>query len=119
MVFIGALEDITSYSVDDTAHVTLSNDPSRLDVQIPAAATWIRIIGKGIYEMEGEIGNEYDSFTTSWKGKKGWSKERFAFWRERFQELGETKGIRERTREVAMEAGRLMIEIEAGNRVGE
>lgn len=89
-----------------------------LDATVPAAAAWIRINAKGVYEMEGEMNGEYAYNPTNWKGKVGWSKERFRFWRDRFEAISGFKGIEGRTRRDAREAAEIMRKIDEENNSG-
>lgn len=89
-------------------------DIRSLNSWVPAAATWIKVIGRGLYEMEGPMGDEYDWVTTNWKGAKGWSKERFAYWRERFEWISKATVLDRSTKNDAKEAAELMKAIESG-----
>jgi hypothetical protein len=85
---------------------------------IPAAAVWIEICGKEIYAQEGEIAGGWpgdDNETSEWNGKRGSSKERFAFWRSRFQDLStyHKGGINEEVRKTSRETADLMVKIES------
>ena len=58
-----------------------------LNAKVPAAAQWVMSTGQRLYEMEGDISGEYDwqneALNSKWTCGKGYSKERFAFWRDR------------------------------------
>lgn len=90
----------------------VSIDSKELDGLVPAAAVWIKIVGKEIYQSEGTMEGEYDYITSDWKGEKGWSKARWVFWRERFTTMGKSEALSETTRDVANEAAELMKKIE-------
>jgi hypothetical protein len=45
-------------------------------------------------KKSGPIAFEYDWDESDSKGKKGWSKERFEFWRKRFEQIGDLKNDR-------------------------
>ncbi|KAF2866052.1 hypothetical protein BDV95DRAFT_553144 [Massariosphaeria phaeospora] len=83
-----------------------------LNFWIPGAAVWIKINGKGIYDMKGKMGREYDWVPTNWKGLKGWSKERFGYWRERFEWVSTVEVLDSRTKGDAREAAKIMKSIE-------
>ena len=87
-------------------------DIRSLDFWIPGAAAWIKINGKGIYDMEGKMSREYDWDKSNWEGPKGWSKERFGYWRERFEWVSTVEALDNRTRDDAKEAVIIMKKIE-------
>ncbi|KAF1950570.1 hypothetical protein CC80DRAFT_539604 [Byssothecium circinans] len=87
-------------------------DIKSLNFWIPGAAVWIKIDGKGIYEMAGKMSREYDWDKTNWKGPKGWSKERFGYWRERFAWVSTVETLERRTKVDAREAANIMKDIE-------
>lgn len=107
---------------EDEDNITLRDellnkrDIRRLNYWAPAAAAWIKYDGKGIYEMnEPMIGDDYDNFEyTNWKGK-GFSKERFHYWRERFEWVSKVTALDHDTRRRAAEAVELMKQIEGGD----
>jgi hypothetical protein len=47
-------------------------------------------------------------------GKKGFSKERYAFWRQRFEEISELEGFDSWSQESAKKAAEAMKQVEAG-----
>jgi hypothetical protein len=89
-----------------------------LNAKIPAAAQWIKHVGQRLYEMEGELAGEgdwqNDRFNVKWTGSKGWSKERFAFWRERFEWMTTITALEKSTQRIARECAGRMKEIEGG-----
>lgn len=94
---------------------TLENTPSdinELNGKVPAAAVWININGNDIYEAKGHITGEYDYETSEWKGEKGWSKERWAFWKDRFAAISKEETLSLETREIAKKAAESMGKIE-------
>ena len=97
----------------------LENEPDRrarafhtqgpiLDCDVPIAAQWIKhcghvLIGSTpVSETWGKSGN-------LWKGKPGFSPERWHFWKQRFGEMREHDQVNEQTKEVAAEAYDLMV----------
>jgi hypothetical protein len=97
-----------SILVAQREHELELHDIKRLDNWIPAASVWIQINAQGLYEMEGPMNTEREWIVTNWKGKRGWSKERYGFWRERFEVIGDIGELEEKTRELAREAAKIM-----------
>ncbi|KAF2258733.1 hypothetical protein CC78DRAFT_537558 [Lojkania enalia] len=82
----------------------------KYDAKIPAAAVWVLALGKLLYEREEDLtptspnqGNPGKG-GVFWKGKPEFSKERFALWKKRFQELGQMTSLKEETKAMAQEA---------------
>lgn len=50
-----------------------------------------------------------------WDGKKGFCKERWEFWRERFFELSDESRVNQRNRDAARKAGEVMLCIDRGS----
>jgi len=88
---------------------------SQLDALVPALAMWIRINCKGIYEMTGTMTGDTDHRVLLWKGTKGWSKERFNFWRQRFEAISQISELEQKTRDDAKEAAILMRKVQEEN----
>jgi hypothetical protein len=98
------------------AHQLELRNIQTLNSTVPAAAVWFKINAKGLYECEGgSVGNEAPWNQSNWKGPKGWSKERFAYWRERFGWISNVSELDMETREAAKEAAEAIKEVEAGN----
>ncbi|KAI9931377.1 hypothetical protein ASPWEDRAFT_169780 [Aspergillus wentii DTO 134E9] len=88
-------------------------DIRTLNANAPAAAQWIKYCGKEIYNMEGSLGREVTIITTKWTGKPpGWSKERWAFWKERFEWIAGVTALDRKTRRIAKETAEEMSRIE-------
>jgi len=89
-----------------------------LNAKIPAAAQWIQITGQRLYEMEGKLEGEHDwqdeALNSKWKGGKGWSKERFVFWRERFEWMTTITALEKSTQRIARDCAERMKKIEEG-----
>ncbi|KAF2638024.1 hypothetical protein P280DRAFT_405719 [Massarina eburnea CBS 473.64] len=87
-----------------------------LNAKVPAAAQWIRWVGQRVYEMEGEIEGEFEwqneALNSKWNGEKGCSKERFAFWRKRFEWISTVTALEKDTQRIARECAELMKKIE-------
>ena len=85
-----------------------------LNIRVPELAPWIQFVGRQIYEMEGEI--LYENFkATTWTGPKGWSKVRFAYWRERFEWISKVTALDRETRRLARDSVVIMQKIERGD----
>lgn len=86
---------------------------------IPAAASWIEVLGAEIYEWDeeyesGPLVGAPGSGGPLWKGKHGFCKERWKLWRDRFGEAARKEDESEQVRRVAGEAELMMKEIETG-----
>lgn len=91
-----------------------------LEAWIPAAAAWIEVLGAEIYEWD----DEYESGRLVgapgrggplWKGKHGFSTERWKLWRERFGETAKKEDEPDHVRRVAEDSELMMKEIEGGD----
>ncbi|GAB1195402.1 hypothetical protein APSETT444_004661 [Aspergillus pseudonomiae] len=96
---------------DKRDHFLEEIDIRTLNGWIPGAAQWIMLCGKEIYEMEGSMGREWP---TKWTGTEGWSKERWAFWRQRFEWASTVTALDRKTRQLAREMVDEMRRIEEG-----
>jgi hypothetical protein len=89
-----------------------------LNDKIPYAAQWIRLVGDRMYRMEGKLENEHDwqneALNCKWTAPKGWSKQRFSFWRERFEWMTTITALEKSTQKVANECADIMRNIEGG-----
>lgn len=93
------------------------------DAYVPAAAVWILGMGRDLSSKEEDLtpkdqkqGNPGRGGEL-WKGKAEFSKDRWAFWKERFAEVGQMKDVREGTRNVARDAVQHMERAETFERV--
>ncbi|RAL15960.1 DUF3632 domain-containing protein [Aspergillus homomorphus CBS 101889] len=86
-------------------------DVRTLNGFVPAAAVWIGYCGKEIFEKEGSLGREIAAYD-KWKGQGGWSKERWAFWKERFEWISNVTALDRKTRRIAKETVEWMGQIE-------
>lgn len=95
---------------EECAYELECRDVRVLEYWAPAAAVWMKIDARGIYEMEGKISeaDEEDWDPTMWKGQKGWSKERFAYWIERFEWISKVTVLSRSTRKEAADAAESM-----------
>lgn len=95
-----------------------SSAVQKYDAYVPAAAAWIFGEGKKLYLTEMDLTpsdrNQGDPGRGGdlWKGKAEYSKERWAFWKQRFEEISEKTDLREETRKIAREAAVTMSEAE-------
>ncbi|KAH3939849.1 hypothetical protein HBI24_226770 [Parastagonospora nodorum] len=89
-----------------------------LNAKIPAAAQWLQHVGRRLYDMQGNMTGEHDWQTAvlnpKWTGAKGYSKERFVFWRERFEWMTKVTALEKETQKLAQECADKMKEIENG-----
>ncbi|KAK8863408.1 hypothetical protein PGQ11_009643 [Apiospora arundinis] len=86
---------------DPNAEITV------LDALVPAAAQWILNCPRELYEKAaagGEMDSEYDHNGTNFGTKKGWSLDRWAYWRKRFEEISNMEQLEDSTRRIAKEA---------------
>ncbi|KAG6010972.1 hypothetical protein E4U43_008513 [Claviceps pusilla] len=95
---------------EECAYELECRDVRVLDYWAPAAAAWMKIDARGIYEMEGQMSqaDDEDWDPTTWKGPKGWSKERFAYWMERFEWISKVTVLQRSTRKDAADAAENM-----------
>ncbi|KAH9883822.1 hypothetical protein F4778DRAFT_788191 [Xylariomycetidae sp. FL2044] len=84
-----------------------------LNYWVPGTAVWFKFNSKGIYDLEGPMEHEYDWNTVdcNWKGPKGWSKERFAYWVERFDWISKVTALELETRQLARESAQAMRQV--------
>ncbi|PYI04438.1 hypothetical protein BO78DRAFT_471299 [Aspergillus sclerotiicarbonarius CBS 121057] len=90
---------------DDSYNEARDEELEILDIRtlngfVPAAAVWIEYCGKEIYEKEGSLGQEYPAYD-KWTGPKGWSKERWALWKGRFEWISTVTALDRKTRKIA------------------
>lgn len=92
-------------------------DRKILNAKVPVAAQWMQYVGERLYEMEGKLNSEYDwqneAFNCKWAGDKGWSKERWVFWRRRFEWMTTVTALEKSTQRIARECAERMKKIEA------
>ncbi|KAF7541003.1 hypothetical protein G7054_g959 [Neopestalotiopsis clavispora] len=88
-------------------------DVRSLNYWVPGAAVWFKLNSNGIYELEGPMAHEHDWSSTNWNGPKGWSKDRFAYWIERFDWISKVTALDRETRQLAVEAAQAMKQVTA------
>ncbi|KAJ5131441.1 uncharacterized protein N7515_007480 [Penicillium bovifimosum] len=87
--------------------------PESLEALIPAAAAWISILGKEIYEWNEEFDGALGRGGPLWEGRHGFSKERWQLWRKRFGDMARTElAIGDELKTSASEAVSMMQKIE-------
>ena len=100
------------------------HDAAALDDLVPAAAVWVVFAGKVLkfnsvgytqYRHDGGTGRLPWSVGALWKGQKGFSIERWKFWRERFEAVRAVEGVSDFTREWADRAWTAMGAVEREN----
>ncbi|KAK7999700.1 hypothetical protein PG990_012300 [Apiospora arundinis] len=93
---------------DDDDDEMMPNDKiTVLDALVPAAAQWIKYCPQQMYEMAaagGEMGGEYETNGTNFGTKMGYSLERWAYWRKRFEEMSTMEELEDGTRCAAKES---------------
>ncbi|PWY92286.1 hypothetical protein BO70DRAFT_327382 [Aspergillus heteromorphus CBS 117.55] len=115
------IEDYISPIDDDDEedyNKTRDEELGEVDVRIlngwvPAAAVWIEYCGKEIYKKEGSMGWEAVAFGR-WTGPKGWSKERWAYWKKRAAWVSTVTALDRKTRRIAKSMMERMERIEGG-----
>jgi hypothetical protein len=115
---IWAMRDALEDNLDDdrqTRHKPVTA-AQKYDAFVPAAAVWVLVLGKALYEREEDMtptnrnqgnparGGEY------WKGKPEFSKARWALWKDRFSKVGGMTELSDETRQIAKEAVECMEE---------
>lgn len=99
------------------------NEKYRLDATVPAAAAWVFILRRSLYDWEKDLKpeskNQGDPACPGelWrrKGGRSWAeKKRWAFWKERFGEVSRDEGVREETRKLSAKTVGFMEGIEKG-----
>lgn len=83
-----------------------------LDCHVAVAAEWIRQCGRAFYASTEDFGTA-GAGGSQWKGKGGYCKERWQFWKQRFGEIAEEEQVNAQTRQMAQEAEKMMAEVEA------
>ncbi|KAK7025043.1 hypothetical protein R3P38DRAFT_2952481 [Favolaschia claudopus] len=127
-------EDVNDYSLYAiwAMRDALETDPTKkaseesgtwLDACVPAAAAWILIWGRPMFERRevyersptrGDPGRPGDLMVQRTKNKQSaWTSQRWAFWKARFEEISVAQDVKEETRIAAGEAFGKMKEIES------
>lgn len=88
-----------------------------IEAFIPAAAAWISILGREMYDWDKEFpyGSPYGDPGGGgplWDGQHGFCKGRWQLWRERFKELSKSDELSNEARETAARAAATMAEID-------
>lgn len=85
---------------------------------VPPAATWVLLAGKSIYELC-KIDHDYRKDggppTSLWGQGRGYSLDRWAFWKKRFGEIAKTQGLKDEVKDIAARASLEMEKIEGRN----
>ncbi|KAF2677740.1 hypothetical protein K458DRAFT_491678 [Lentithecium fluviatile CBS 122367] len=82
---------------------------------IPAVVEWIKYAGTDMYNMKGELMGERPVYRNpKWDGPKGWSKDRFAFWRYHLKWAVTVTALSMKTKRLAKWAAECMKHIERG-----
>lgn len=105
-----------------------SQKPAVLDALVPGAACWIvcRASGERIYNSAAQWTPDENVGAPARAGRlwrdrlgedngkdvNGFSRQRWAFWRQRFTDIGQTEEVNEQTRQTAKSAAKVMEDIE-------
>ncbi|KAF2689368.1 hypothetical protein K458DRAFT_439719 [Lentithecium fluviatile CBS 122367] len=112
-------QNITDSGEEDDMAATMVQ---KIDAFVPAAAVWVIGAGKALYEQKEDNHPKHGKKATMledlkdhesmWPRSARFSRERWAFWKQRFGEIAAMETIGEETRKVANEAVRAMEKIE-------
>ena len=88
----------------------------RAAMYVPPAATWVLLAGERIYELcksdhdrkDGAGGSTSDCGEWLWKKGRGYSLERWAFWKQQFSEIATTQGLKDDVKDIAARAAAAM-----------
>ena len=95
------------------AHKRELHDIKALDALVPAAGVWFIVDAQAVYDLEAnQMGPDGEFWKSDWQGEAGFSKERFAYWRDRFEWISGVDVLAEQTRTVAKEVVVAMENIE-------
>lgn len=84
------------------------------DAHVPAAAMWVLVLGKKVYEREEDLSPKNPNQGNParggdlWKGGPMFSKERWAFWKQRFGDVAEHGEVNGETKDIARMAVEVM-----------
>ncbi|MCJ1388274.1 hypothetical protein MMC18_001119 [Xylographa bjoerkii] len=93
--------------------------PALLSMDVCASAQWILYAGKAIYQTKNSHVSEHwkidkSQKTALWKGEPGFSRQRWAFWKERLHQVELSTSVSEETKTIVRKATKAMNAIEAG-----
>ncbi|MCJ1474494.1 hypothetical protein MMC13_003152 [Lambiella insularis] len=116
---IAALDTIWGFFTIRDALEVRGQSSKLLSMDTCAAANWILYAGKAIYQTKNSMVSSHWSIenakeTALWKGEPGFSRQRWAFWKERFHAVEETAEATEEAQTMARKAVKAMNVIEAG-----
>ncbi|KAI1822447.1 hypothetical protein F4861DRAFT_532210 [Xylaria intraflava] len=87
-----------------------------VDADVLAAEPWVTYCADSIYDRclkGGSMSWEYPHTGTNFGTQKGWSKQRWQYWRKRFQEISSTPRTSQAVKDVAKQCAEKMEEVEA------
>ena len=115
---VWALREALEVQGEAGSHVRAS-EAQGLDAAVPAAAVWVLVLGRGLYERkEGLEGSGAGFPGELFKERNAFCKERWAFWKERFGVVAQREDLRAETRDVARMAVLKMEEAEDDDKGG-
>lgn len=104
-----ALEDHHEDASTSYGFVTVA---MKLNALVPAAAVWVLVMGKELLEKDDSVPSNPSQGEPSWKGTNAVCKDRWRFWKARFQGLSRREDLMSETKEIAAEAFARMEDIE-------
>ncbi|KAJ6099741.1 hypothetical protein N7467_001276 [Penicillium canescens] len=96
----------------DALEAPADQESGQLDGLIPAAATWIQVLGADIYGWNEDFGRRGRGGSL-WDGKDGFCVERWQLWRERFGATAKREELDDGARRAAVDAEQMMQRIES------
>ncbi|KAI1438128.1 hypothetical protein GGR50DRAFT_530383 [Xylaria sp. CBS 124048] len=90
-----------------------------IDADVLAAEPWITYCADSIYDRcleGGEMSWEYPHTGTSFGVQKGWSVQRWQYWRKRFEEITTAPRVTQAVKDVARQCAEKMAEVEAARK---
>ena len=92
----------------------------RAAMYVPPAATWVLLAGESIYKLckidhdrkDGALGSTPNGDEWLWGKGRGYSQERWTFWKKRFGEIATTKDLKDSVREISARASSHMEKFE-------
>ena len=90
-------------------------------MDVPLAATWVLLAGHRIYELcktdhdrkDGAPGSVHYDNEWLWGKGRGYSLDRWAFWKKRFNEISRTQGCDDKVKDIAAKAASEMEKVES------
>jgi len=108
------------FTIRDALEVE-GQSPQLLNTDICASAQWLLYAGKPIYQTNNSHVSKHwmiekSQKTALWKGEPGFSRKRWAFWKERLLHVEQLKSVSEETKMIVRKAVKAMNAIEDGKK---